>query len=404
MATPTKHAVCSASSSERWLNCTAAPRFEEMFSGGDTIDTKKGTLAHSICELYGKLAFSQITKRKFNTELKKLKEDPVFADEMIRTAEFYSRYLQEKAMTFPAAPNVSFEMSVDFSEYVPEGFGTCDCIMVGGDMLHITDYKNGRGVIVSSHDNSQMRLYALGALKRYSALYEIKSVSMAIVQPNVSEDVEEDVISAEDLRAWGEEIKPKAIKAYTGMGDYVPGSWCRFCRGSAHCRAYSKNYTALEDFKDLFIEGKLSQEEKAKVPADNMLSDAEIGDLLIRASGLLTWYDTLKDYALNAILDGREIPGWKVVEGRRIRAFADETAALNILRENGYTDETLYKTEAKSLAALEKEIGLKKFAELMSDQITYPAGKPTLVIESDKREPYKPAVADFAEIVNKTDK
>ena len=388
MATPTRHALCSASSSERWLNCTAAPRFEADFPAGTSSYTEEGRLAHSICEISAQMAFELITKRKYNAELKKLKADPLFSEEMLRTAEVYVQHLIEKSMTYDAAPYVAQEVKVDFSEYVPEGFGTCDCIMIGGNTLNITDYKHGKGVEVSAVNNSQMRLYALGAIKKYSMLYAVKTVSMAIVQPRITDVISEETITVDELMAWGESIKPLAMKAYSGMGDFKPGSWCRFCRGKAQCKARAENYTALEDFKEL-----------AGPTIPGSLTDAQIADLLFRGADLVSWYEDIKDYARDALLAGHMIPGWKVVAGKSDRVFTDADAALKAIRDAGFTEEQVMKPqEPKTLSQLEKLVGKKRFSELVGTFITKPMGKPTLAQSSDKRDPYNAAAADFAEV------
>lgn len=409
MGTPTQHAELSASSSSRWLNCTAAPRFEDNFPEETSEYAQEGTLAHQFSEIAAQYNFNLITKRKKNSQIKKLQKDPLYNAEMLTTSEIYAQYLFDKALTFEQKPYEALEVRVDFSDYVPEGFGTCDCIMIGGDTLHITDYKHGKGVPVSAEGNSQMRLYALGALKKYSPIFgsSIKKVSMAIVQPRITEDVSEETLTVEQLIEWGQWVKPIAEKAYYGLGEFAAGSWCRFCKGKAVCKARAENYTALEDFKGFDIEGKLSEADVicreqalslgAEVPG--ILSDEEVGDLLIRGAELVQWYDDLKNYALGAILDGKVIPGWKVVEGKSNRAFTDGDAAIEKLKDSGYAEESLYKPkEALSLSNLEKLVGKKKFAELVGDLITKPHGKPTLAVESDKRAAYSPAAADFAEV------
>lgn len=408
MGTPTQHATLSASGSSRWLNCTAAPRFETNFPDETaSVYAQEGTLAHKFCELTAQYNFNLITKRKRTSEIKKLQKDPLYQEEMIKTSDFYAQYLFEKSLTFSQKPYTAQEVRVDFSDYVPEGFGTCDCIMIGADTLHITDYKHGKGVKVSAEGNSQMRLYALGALKKYSPIFgdSIKKVSMAIVQPRITEDISEEVLTVEQLKEWGAWVKPIAQKAYYGMGEFKAGTWCRFCKGRAVCKARAENYTALEDFKEALIEGQMSSEQAinyqraedfgAEVPG--MLSDEEVADLLIRAESLVLWYNDLKAYALEAILEGKSIPGWKAVEGRSDRAFSDKEKVLEALKEAGYEEEKLYKPkELLTLSALEKLVGKKKFSELLGEWVVKPQGKPTLVPESDKRKPYNAAVADFS--------
>lgn len=411
MGSPTEHALLSASASSRWINCTAAPRFEVNFPEETSEYALEGTLAHQFCEVAAQYNFNLITKRKLNSENRKLMKDERYQPEMLKTAEFYAQYLFEKSMSFPEKPYTVQEVKVDFSEYVPDGFGTCDCVMIGGGVLHITDYKHGKGVQVSAVGNSQMRLYALGALKKYSPIFgdTIKRVSMAIVQPRITEDVSEEELTVDQLLEWGEWVKPIALKAYSGMGEFAAGSWCRFCKGKAVCKARAENYTALEDFKDCFIEGKMTSEDVmayeqadclgAEVPG--ILSDNDIADLLIRGADLVQWYKDIEEYALQAILSGKAIPGWKVVAGKSNRAFSDTDKALAEIKKAGYKDEVLYKPkEPLSLSNLEKLIGKKKFADLVGSLIVKPQGKPTLVVESDKREPYNPAVADFSGVSN----
>lgn len=401
MAAPTQHAVCSASSSERWMHCTAAPRFEEQFPPSSSTYAEEGHLAHSICELYGRKRFTVMRPSEFEKELQQLKADPLFQPEMLTTAQFYVQYLEEKINEFPAKPFVAFEIKVDFSDFVPEGFGTCDCAIIGGDTLRITDYKHGKGVFVSSVNNSQMRLYALGALKFFYAVYgdTIENVVMAIVQPRISEDVTEERMTVEELRAWGDAVRDKAQRAYSGIGaTFEPGDWCRFCRGKAVCKARAKKNCAFEDFKDAVPQS--AARDGATPPGTQILSNVEIADLLVRAADLVKWYSDLKDYAQQEILAGREIPGWKVVAGKSVRAFTDTDAAFNAIRAAGYDDVMLYDRKPKTLAALEKLVGKKNFEAIAGQFITRPMGAPTLVEASDPRSAYSPAAADFGGVGN----
>lgn len=409
MATPTTHAFISASNAHRWLNCTAAPAFEAQFPKSSSVYADEGTLAHAICEIYARRKFDPAAdKSALTKELAKLKRDKLYSPEMLDTAKAYAEYLTEKSMEFDNPPHIVQEIRVDFSNYVPAAFGTCDCVMIGGGRLHITDYKHGKGVKVEAVGNPQMRLYALGALNYFSAIYgdTIKTVSMGICQPRISEYCSEESMTVEELRAWGESIKPLAQAAYNGTGTYKPGAWCMFCRGKAQCKARARANTALEDFKDCIPEGKF-----AKFPNEvqfemgesgeplNLLTNAEIGDLLTRGADLVAWYNDLKEYALEAILNGEQIAGYKAVEGRSIREFKDADAAFKILTENSYDENMLYERKPKTLSAIEKMIGKKEFSRLLSEQVVKPAGKPTLAPESDSREPYSRAAQDFAGVV-----
>jgi len=380
--TPTSHALLSASAAHRWLECTAAPRFESQFPEGEvSVYAVEGTVAHEVCELEGRIAFNDIDSITYMSRLSKLYDRKYFDPEMSVTARAYVDYLKEKALGFKDEPSVFFETRVDLSKYIPEGFGTCDCIMVGGDRLHITDYKHGKGVAVSAKNNPQMMLYALGALELYAPFYDIKTVSMGICQPRLHADVEEDEMSVEELIMWGENVvKPAARAAYDGVGDFQPGEHCRFCKGRAQCRARAEAANSFMIFKD--------------IPKER-LTDSEIGDLLRNAKWLSSWYEDLSDYALKAIMDGKQIDGYKVVEGRSIRAFRDTDEAFEIIRKAGFDDAMLYDRKPKTLAALEKLVGKKKFSEILGDQIVTPAGKPTLADADDRRKEWNSAEADF---------
>lgn len=397
MPTPEKHALLSASSASRWLKCTAAPRYEEQFPENTTDYAEEGRLAHAICELKVIKQFTtQLTPRTFTTRLKKLKDNPLYQDEMDKTSDLYLEHLTEKAMQYDTKPNVAVEVRVDFSEYVPEGFGTCDCIMIGGDTLNITDYKHGKGVPVSAEGNAQMRLYGLGALKRYAPIYgnTIKKVCMTIDQPRIQTEPSSETITVEELRAWGESIKPAAAKAYMGLGTFCPGEHCRFCRGKAQCKARAAINTALEEFKDCVPQNG----EKPPLFGQGVLTDEEIGDLLVRGQELVKWYKDLEEYALSTILKGGTIPGWKAVAGRSNRTFTDTEAALNAAMAAGYDKSLLYELKPKTLTELEKLMGKAEFADKLGSFVVKPVGKPTLALLTDKREAYNPAAADFAGI------
>lgn len=407
---PEKHALLSASSASRWLTCTAAPRFEEGLPESTSTYAEEGRLAHAIAELKVLKKFTVMTGRTYTTRLNKLKKDALYDQEMDKTTDLYLEHLTEQAMLYDSSPTVVAEVKVDFGEYVPEGFGTCDCVMIGGDTLSITDYKHGKGVPVSAVGNPQMRLYALGALKRYAPVFgdTIKQVRMTIDQPRL-DSYTSDLITVEELRAWGESIKPIAQKAFSGLGEFVPGEHCRFCRGKAQCRARANVNTALEDFKDCVPAGSVKPGEfvpqihsyltPGGVEVHPLLSDAEIGDLLIRGQQLVQWYKDLEEYATKALLDGKPIEGWKLVAGRSNRTFTDKDAAIKAVIAAGYDEALVYDRKPKTLSELEKLMGKAEFAEKIGSYVIKPLGKPTLALATDKREVYNPAAADFAGVV-----
>lgn len=396
-----EHALLSASSASRWLMCTASPRFEAQFPETTSEYAEEGRLTHSLCELKVLKKFTtSIKPSAYKTRHNKLKKEPLYTEEMDRTSDLYIEHLTEKAMGYNSPPLVNAEVKVDFSEYVPDGFGTCDCIMIGGDMLDITDYKHGKGVPVSAEGNPQMRLYALGALKKYEPFYGgmIKRVRMTIDQPRIQSELSSETITVDELKAWGETIKPIAQMAFSGFGEFKPGDHCRFCRGKAQCRARADANTALEDFKDCLppTAKNIQAQQNAGTNAPAMLTNAEIGELLVRGQNLVQWYKDLEEYALNALLNGEEIAGWKVVAGRSNRTFSDQEAALAAVIAAGYDESLVYERKPKTLTGLEELMGKKEFAEKIGQYVVKPLGKPTLALMSDKREPYSTAAADFS--------
>ena len=394
MATPTQHALLSASSASRWLNCTASPRYEQNFPESTSEYAEEGTLAHSFCELKALKKFTtSITPRTYTTRLNKLKNDERYQPEMEKTSDIFIECLTEFAMSYDAQPYVAAEVRVDFSDYVPEGFGTCDNVMIGGDTITITDYKHGKGVEVSAEENPQMMLYALGALKKYAPLYgaSVQKVRLCICQPRIKNAPSVWETTVEELKAWGESIKPIAEKAFMGLGEFAPGEHCRFCKGKAQCKVRANVNMALYEFIDCVPEA-----DSAPLNHADILTNAEIGDLLVRGKDLVAWYKNLEEYALKACLNGESIEGWKVVAGRSNRTFSDTDAAIQAAVATGYDEALFYDRKVKSLTEIEKFMGKAEFAEKMGPFIIKPVGKPTLAPMSEKREQYSPAVADFA--------
>lgn len=399
MSTPSSHALLSPSAASRWLNCTPAPRLEAELPESTSEYAAEGTLAHSVCELLARKKFTIVKPSAHNTALKKLKKDALWDDEMLTTAATYVEHLLERYMSFPNKPYIVFEVKVDITDYVPEAYGTCDCVMIGGDELIITDYKHGKGVPVSPENNPQMMLYALGALKCYRPIYgdAIKKVSMYIDQPRLN-SYGGYGLTVDELLAWGENVvKQKAALAFAGLGSFNPGDHCRFCRAKAQCRARAGVYTALEDFKDAQLPNAGQEGAAPRDLSKPLLTDAEIGDLLARGKALVDWYNSIEEYALTTLLNGGAIPGYKAVEGASKTTFApDYDTAAAVLIEAGYDRATLYKETPETLTALDKLVGGRaKLKELLGDHLFKPVGKPTLAPESDRRPPYSSAAADF---------
>lgn len=377
-----EHALLSASSAHRWLVCTRAPRLEETLPETESEYANEGRLAHTIAELRLRKQYTPMKKSEFEKKLNELKSDPLFTNEMMNYIDVYVDYINSITYSFTNQPYIAIEKRLDYSDYAPEGFGTGDCIIINGTDLFIIDFKYGKGIPVSAIDNPQMKLYALGAYLESSFLFNIEKVTMVIVQPRL-DNISESTISIDELLAWGESIRPIAQKAYNGEGEFVIGEHCRFCRAKALCRARAEFNTSIDTSK-----------------SPELLTDEEIGQILTKAQDIKAWVSDLEEYALGAILNGKMIPGWKVVEGRSTRRFADTDKAFEILKQNGIDEAVLYERKPVTLTQVEKLLGKSKFAELLSEYVIRPEGKPTLVPENDKREPLKRPTAqdDFGNL------
>ena len=380
------HALLSPSSAHRWLNCPLAPRLEATLPEKPSEYAREGTVAHSVCEITAKKKFKKVKAAEYNRVIKKLKTDAVWDDEMLHTAETYVEHLTELAMEFANEPYIAFEVKVDISDYVPEAFGRCDCVMFGGDTLIITDYKHGKGVPVSPDENPQLMLYALGALKLYKPLFGValKKVAVYIDQARIGA-YDGWTCTVDELLAWGESVKPKAQMAFMGFGEYHAGDWCRFCRANGICKAQAEQQIgAFDDFS------------AAVGNPTALLSPSEMGEVLKRGETLVSWYETVREKALESLLNGEKIPGYKVVEGRSTRCWTDQDKALDKLQESGVDRAVIYDSVPKTLAQLEKLLGTARFKELVGEFVTKPQGKPTLALETDSRKEFNSAAADFA--------
>ncbi|MGN0630791.1 MAG: DUF2800 domain-containing protein, partial [Ruminococcus sp.] len=332
---------------------------------------REGTCAHELAEYK--------VNKLLGIEAKDPTENLDYYDaEMEDCTESYAQYVAEEISKY-SDPVVMVEQRLDFSRYVPGGFGTGDCVIVADDVLTVVDYKHGKGVAVSAENNSQMMLYALGALKLFDSLYDIKEICMVIFQPRI-ENVSESVISVSELLCWAEnELKPKAELAAKGEGEFCAGEHCRFCKVKATCRKRAEYNLSLAQYDF--------------APAAT-LEDTEIEAILEKADALTAWAADVKDYALSQALAGKQWIGYKVVEGRSNRKYTDEKAvaeAVKAIGKNPYCE-----PEILGITAMTKLLGgKKKFDELLSKYVCKPQGKPTLVPASDKRKAWNPAPNEF---------
>lgn len=371
---PDVHARLSASGAKRWMSCPPSVQLEEQFPDKGSEYAAEGTLAHSLAELMLRYNNGEISKKAFTTRLNKIKTDPLYNQEMQDYIEDYVNQIWEIVNEVKAqCPDalILFEQRLDFSEYVPEGFGTGDVVIVADNLVNIIDLKYGKGVGVSAEDNPQLRLYGLGAYLEHSMLYDIQRVRMTIIQPRL-ENFSIEELPADELIAWAEtEVKPKAALAMAGKGDFQVGQHCRFCKARNTCRARADYNLELEklEFKD-----------------PDLLSHEEIGEILKRAEALEHWVSDIKEYALAEALKGEKFEGWKLVEGTSRRKYSNQADVEKVLVNAGYAADEIHKPiELLGLTEMSKTIGKNQFESLLSDLLIKPEGKPTLVPESDKR-------------------
>lgn len=372
---PKGHAILSASSSDRWLHCPPSARLCEAYEDKGSDYAAEGTDAHTLCEYRLKQALGIPA------------EDPIenlswFNEEMEECAAGYAAYvveLLETAKQTCSDPVVMIEQRVDFSRWVQDGFGTADCILIADGVLNIVDYKHGKGVEVSAIGNSQMQLYALGALEIFDAIYDIDTVRMTIFQPRKS-NISVDQMDKADLYEWADtELTQKAQLAYEGQGDFSCGEWCRFCKAKAECRERAEANLALARYE-------------FQAPA--LLDDEEIADILGKVDALTAWASDVKEYALQQAVSGKEWTGWKLVEGRSNRKYTSEAAVAAAVEGAGFNP---YERKVLGVTAMQKMLGKSRFEELLAPYIEKPQGKPTLVPESDKRPAMNTAKNDFME-------
>lgn len=367
------HALLSASSAHRWLVCTPSARLEEQFPDTTSDAAKEGTLAHELAELKLRSYFYTVDfgKRKLNNAIKKLKTQELWNDEMLNYTDDYLDYVKNIALAFDDLPYAALERRVDFKEWVPDGFGTADCILISSNILHVIDFKYGKGVPVSAEQNPQMMLYALGAYGTYRMLYPIKEIRMSIVQPRLTNGNSDFSIPLEKLLEFGDFVKRQAAIATEGRGEFNPGeSQCRFCRARQQCRARS-DYNVRQAFG-------------GELPP--LITNEEVGERLQRLVDVVKYQKDLQEYALKECLAGKEVKGWKAVEGRGSRDWTDMDQAFKKLENSGIDEAMLWERKPLTLAQVEKTVGKKEFGEMVGDMVVKNPGKPALVKETDKRQ------------------
>ena len=412
------HALLSASKAKQWLHCPPSLRWEERIPDKTSVYAKEGTAAHELGEY-------KIRHGYLHDRMQRPQSD-FYTEEIEEATDIYAEFvitIIEEMKQKGTIPLVLVEERLDYSHVAPDGFGTGDIVIVGKTadgkgLIHVVDYKNGKGVLVDADHNPQMMLYAIGALKAYGYIYDIETVRMTIVQPRL-DNISTFECTAKELTDWGESIKPIAKLAYEGKGEARCGDWCRFCRVKPQCRACAEEALSLtrEEFLDLDADGAaLSDIETTDTTAPyapdrtvptfrkpSMLPLSELAELLPTLNRISGWIESVFAFvSTEAIGHGVPIPGYKVVEGRSKRVFTDTSAVISAATSEGYTD--IYKSELISLTEFEKMMGKKRFTEILGKYVAKPPGKLTLVPGSDPR----PAVdmssaADEFDVLDETE-
>ncbi len=372
MRMPDKHAFLSPSSSERWYHCPPSAWLSEQFPDLGSVFAAEGTEAHRLCEylLHEMLGIPDVDPRTGMT---------YYTQEMEEACQGYAQFIREKLEKWKALgmkPEVFVEQRVDLRDFIPESMGTADCVIVADDEIEIIDFKYGMHRVPAS--SLQLRIYALGACVLFRDLYDFSRVRMTIFQPRLGA-VDEASMDVADLSAWAwNELKHRALLAFEGKGEFSVGEWCRNCRARRTCRELAAHQ--LEIAKYEFTEPPL-------------LSDEEIADVLSRVDELISWAAGVREYALQAALDGRKFAGWKLVEGKTNRKFTDDACVAVRVEAAGFDP---YEKRLMGLTALEKKLGKKEFQSLLADLVVRPQGKPMLAPVSDKRAELNPAAVEFA--------
>jgi len=387
-----KHALLGASGAKRWMACPPSAKLEDKVADTTSIHAETGTLAHELAEIKVGLKYSLLSARTYERKIKLITDNPLYDEAMDDYTDRFVRDIEEaynSALALDPEAKIKLELKVEYKTWAKGGFGTSDVVIWGANLLHIIDFKYGKGVLVSAIDNPQLKLYALGSTRHKDVAPDLSDevhVKLTINQPR-KDHLETDQTTLSDLLIWAaEEVAPKAELAAKGQGIFQPGDHCTFCRIKPVCRAYNNNQ--LEAEKHNYKEAAL-------------LTPEEMADVLLRAKPLASWAKDTADYALDqAVNHGVEYPGYKLVEGRSNRIIAEPLKATGALIAAGLPETSIYNKALKGIGDLEKELGKERFSELLGEYIQKPQGKPTLIFSLDPRPAFQSidaALSDFAD-------
>lgn len=382
---PDQHAILSPSSAARWINCPGSIRLSQQLPPApSSAYADEGTLAHRVAELKLLMRARMIGIDIFEHELAQCEKSEYWCGELDEATDSYADIVFERWGFGGNDAELMVEQRFSLDRWAPGSFGTSDAVVIGNGVLEVIDLKYGKGIKVSAVENPQLRLYALGAADLFEDLYDFQVVKMTIVQPRL-DHVSIDMMYLDHLRDWGKNIvQPAAYNASNGAGETAAGDWCRWCPAKAVCRTRADENLKLAqyDFKE-----------------PELLEPEEIGEILKQAEELQKWTADVQAHALQQALNGEHFDGWKLVEGRSVRKYADDLKVAETLQAAGYPEASLYERKLYGITAMEKVVGKKKLTEILGDLIIKPAGKPVLVPESDKREAINTAAAAAADFI-----
>ena len=409
---PQLHAVLGASSAKRWLTCSPSARLGERltsrFGSESSPYAQEGTKAHALAEIKVRKAFyaadgmtttvySRMSEeeREAYTGINAFRYDALRAElggipsDMEHATDAYCDVVMEKYLSAKdrdPSTRLLLEQRLDYSRWVPSGFGTGDCVIVSDSLLEVCDYKHGMGIPVDAVDNPQLRLYGLGAIDKFGQLYDFPAVRMTIIQPRL-ESVSEETLDRDALLDWAEnEVRGRAQLAWKGIGDFVPGDHCRFCPAKAVCSA--RVAEALKLFRYGF-------------ETPGLIPDEQVPGILETLDTAEAWIKDFRAYVEKQALNGQKFPGWKLVRGKKPnRRWADPEEVRAQLLRAGYAPGQIETTSLKSVGEIEKTIGAKAFRALVGGLVAQGEGRLTLVPESDKRLEYASADAAFADLIS----
>lgn len=385
---PRKHARLSPSSADRWLHCPGSVALAEQLPPlPSSVYADEGTHAHAVAELKLWRSIGELPPKQYEKELAKLKESEYWCGEVDEATDFYADTVIEHLAAAGADAELMIEQHFSLDKWVPDSFGTSDAVVIGGSTIEVIDLKYGKGVKVSARRNAQLRLYGLGASALFGDLYDFETVRYTIIQPRL-DHVSTEVTPLNELLLWAEEeVAPRATMALDGTDYLAVGDWCRWCPAKATCRKRAKHSQeiAKDDFKE-----------------PPLLTDEEIGEVLERADAVRRWVEDVQGWALEQAIAGKQFDGWKLVEGRSIRKYADDIKVAEKLMAAGYKEAMLYERKLYGITAMERLVGKKKLTETLGDLLIKPAGKPVLVPENDRREAINSTAAAKADFATQT--